>query len=437
MLSSDEIRRIFIDFYAERGHAEIDSASLVPAGDNTVLFTSAGMQPLVSHFEGVRHPQGTRLVNVQRCLRTVDIDEVGDDVHLTFFEMLGAWSLGDYYKHEAIGWSVELLTHGFGFERDRISATVFGGDAEVAFDREASDRWTELGFARERIYRYGRKENWWGPPGPAGPCGPDSEIFHSAHGEPPSGDPANDPKWVEIWNNVFIAYRLDDSGALSPLPQRNVDTGVGLERLTCVLQGVGSVYDTDLILPIVDAVRRLAREGNERAERIVSDHVRAAVMLIADGVLPSNTDRGYVLRRLIRRAIRQADRLGITDEFLGGLAESVIERFGSAYPHLPVSSDQISHVLQAEERRFSGALARGLREVQRLAARGRPIDGDDLFWLFETHGMPPELTVEELRGLGIGVSDWHTRFDRARIDHRERSRSGAQQLRLVGVKNHR
>lgn len=237
MFSSEEIRRIFIDFYTQRYHTEITGGSLVPVGDNTVLFTSAGIQPLVPYFDGVRHPGGARLVNVQRCLRTVDIDEVGDDVHLTLFEMLGVWSLGDYYKHDAIGWSIELLTQGFGFAGDRICATVFAGDAEVPFDAEAYERWTELGLQPERIRSYGREENWWGPPGPTGPCGPDSEIFHWAGNESPSGVPASDPRWVEIWNNVFIEYRLDDAGRLAPLSQRNVDTGVGLERLTCVLQG--------------------------------------------------------------------------------------------------------------------------------------------------------------------------------------------------------
>ena len=320
MLSSDEIRRISSTFYTERGHREIAGASLVPAADNTVLFTSAGMQPLVPYFRGVPHADGTRLVNVQRCLRTVDIDEMGDDVHLTFFEMLGVWSLGNYDKREAIGWSVELLTDGFGFARDRLSATVFDGDTEVPFDREAHDRWIELGLGLERIYRYGRDENWWGPPGPQGPCGPDSEIFHWSGAEAPISEPASESRWVEIWNNVFIEYRLDGAGALVPLGQRNVDTGVGLERLTCVLQGVESVYDTDLLLTGAGC-GQATRNGWQRAVR--ADRVRPCASgrhAIADGVLPSNTDRGYVLRRLIRRAIRQSARLGIDDDFLGDLA---------------------------------------------------------------------------------------------------------------------
>jgi alanyl-tRNA synthetase len=426
MLSSEEIRRIFIDFYAERSHTEIAGASLVPAGDNSVLFTSAGMQPLVPHFDGVPHPAGTRLVNVQRCLRTVDIDEVGDDTHLTLFEMLGAWSLGDYYKHEAIGWSLELLTRRLGFGADRLCATVFAGDADVPFDVEAYERWTGLGLRPERIHSYGRGENWWGPPGPTGPCGPDSEIFHpSAAASPSDGGPADDHRWVEIWNNVFIEYRLDDAGVLTPLAQRNVDTGVGLERLTCVLQGVDSVYDTDLLRPIIDAVRQLAGVQDERAERILTDHTRAAVMLIADGVLPSNTDRGYVLRRLIRRAIRQADRLAISGEFFGQLAASVIDRLGSVHPHLPGHEDQIDTVLLEEEQRFGGALTRGLREVERLAVAGGDVDGNELFRLFETHGLPPEQTVEELRGHGIDVLDWEPGFEHARGEHRDRSRHGA------------
>jgi alanyl-tRNA synthetase len=437
MLSSEEIRRIFIDFYVEHDHTEITGASLVPSGDNTVLFTSAGMQPLVPYFDGVPHPAGARLVNVQRCLRTVDIDEVGDDTHLTLFEMLGVWSLGDYYKREAIGWSVDLLTQRLGFDAGRLCATVFAGDADVRFDAEAYERWIEQGLRPERIHRYGREENWWGPPGPTGPCGPDSEIFHRATATSPSDGPALDPRWVEIWNNVFIEYRLDDAGRLTPLRQRNVDTGVGLERLTSALQGVESVYETDLLRPIVDAVRQLASVEDRRAERILTDHARAAVMLIADGVLPSNTDRGYVLRRLIRRAIRQADRLDINGEFFGQLAACVIDRLGSVYPHLPAHQDQISAVLLEEEQRFSGALTRGLREVERLAAAGGEIDGAQLFWLFETYGLPPEQTIEELRNYGFGEFDWEPGFERARRDHRERSRSGSAQRFAGGLSDPR
>jgi alanyl-tRNA synthetase len=395
------------------------------------------MQPLVPHFEGVPHPGGTRLVNVQRCLRTVDIDEVGDDTHLTLFEMLGAWSLGDYYKHEAIGWSLEFLAQRLGFDGRRLCATVFAGDGEVPFDAEAYERWTELGLRPERIHGYGRAENWWGPPGPTGPCGPDSEIFHPTAVTSPSDGPAADRRWVEIWNNVFIEYRVDDSGVLAPLAQRNVDTGVGLERLTCVLQGVESVYDTDILRPIIDVVRQLAGAQDERAERILADHTRAAVMLIADGVLPSNTDRGYGLRRLIRRAIRQADRLAVNDEFFGQLAAAVIDRLGSVYPHLPAQEMQINAVLLEEEHRFSGALTRGLREVERLAATGSGIDGNELFRLFETYGLPPEQTIEELRGHGIEVPDWEPGFEHARRDHRDRSRSGSDRRFAGGLSDPR
>src|SRR4051794_11662957 len=285
MLSSD-LRRSYVGFYLHRGHTEIPGSSLI--GDSTVLFTSAGMQPLIPYFQGAPHPSGRRLVNVQRCLRTVDIDEVGDDSHLTCFEMLGNWSLGDYYKHESLGWTLEwLLSIGLPFER--LGVTVFEEDPY------ALAIWRKLGVGGERVRVLGREENWWGPPGPHGPCGPDSELFHIR----------DDGEWVELGNNVFVTHEQLPDGSLRPLPQHNVDVGLGLERITCLLQGVTSVYDTDLFSGVRSVVRGLAREPDERAERIVCDHVRSSVLLVRDGVLPSNTDRGYVVRRLLRRAIRQ------------------------------------------------------------------------------------------------------------------------------------
>jgi alanyl-tRNA synthetase len=375
MLTSGDIRRSYIDFYTRRGHTAIPGGSLI--GDSTVLFTSAGMQPLVPYFSGAPHPSGRRLVNAQRCLRTVDIDEVGDDTHLTCFEMLGSWSLGDYFKRESLGWTLEWLL-ALGIERETLDVTVYPGDVE------AERRWRELGI--ERITEL--EDNWWGPPGLHGPCGPDSEIFHDG---------------VELGNNVFIVHEQTPDGTLRPLPQRNVDVGMGLERITCLLQGVESVYDTDLFTEIRGRVRALTSTPDTRAERIVCDHVRSGVFLIAEGILPSNSAHGYVLRRLLRRAIRQGRRLGIEGPFLREVGESV------------TGDPRVLEVLESEERRFARTLQRGLREIERLDH----VDGRVLHHLFETYGLPPELTLEEL---GTKL-DWRHEFDAAREEHRRRSRA--------------
>lgn len=382
MLSSD-LRRSYVDFYTSRGHTQIPGSTLI--GDDTVLFTSAGMQPLIPYFSGRPHPSGRRLVNVQRCLRTVDIDEVGDDRHLTCFEMLGNWSLGDYYKHESLSWTLEwLLQIGIPFER--LGVTVHREDPY------ARAVWRRLGVPDDRVRVLGDEDNWWGPPGPHGPCGPDSELFYIR----------DDGRWLEIGNNVFIVHDQDVDGTRRGLPQHNVDVGLGLERILSLLQGVETVYETDLFAPAMTRIRELSTRPDTRAERIVADHVRASVLLVQDGVTPSNTGRGYVLRRLLRRAIRQGRKLGIEGPFLGELA----------------SSD----VLEAEERRFGRTLTRGLRELRRLDG----VDGRELFRLFETYGLPPELTLEEL---GVSI-DWRDEFERAASEHRERSQRGSQRLSL-------
>jgi alanyl-tRNA synthetase len=433
MPSSDDIRHRFIEFFTDRGHTRIPGASLLPDNDTTVLFTSAGMQPLIPYFSGRAHPHGRRLVNYQRCLRTSDIDEVGDASHLTCFEMLGNWSLGDYFKHDSLRWSLELLTDGFGLDRDGLCVTVFAGDDEVPFDRESYDRWLELGIPPERIHRYGREHNWWGPPGPHGPCGPDSEVFSWTGAGDPEGDPASDERWMEVWNNVFISFELTPHGGYRPLGQQNVDTGMGLERLTCVLQGVESVYDTDLFTSIRGRISELSEVPDERAERIVCDHLRAAVLLLGDGVRPSNTDQGYVLRRLLRRAIRHGRRLGASGPFVRAVGEAVVERYGSVYPHLLREREPILDALEDEEARFGRTLQRGLREIGRLVERRDEVDGRVLFGLFETHGLPPELTVEELRAHGVEVPGWRAAFERGRREHQERSRQGSRQRFTGGL----
>jgi alanyl-tRNA synthetase len=437
MLSSDTIRQTFIEFFAARGHTPIDGASL-PADDRTVLFTSAGMQPLIPYFSGVPHPAGRRLVDWQRCLRTSDIDEVGDEVHLTMFEMLGNWSLGDYGPHESLAWSLELLTDGFGLDPARICVTVFAGDEQVPFDQAAHDRWTSLGIGPDRIFRYGREHNWWGPPGSHGPCGPDSEIFYWVSDGEPMSEPALDDRWLEIWNNVFITYELTPDGRYLPLAQPNVDTGMGLERIAALLQQVGSVYETDLLAPIMDVAQRLTgrRDAPVSALRIVCDHLRAATFLAADGVRPSNVEHGYVLRRLIRRAIRHGRLAGVNGDLTGSVAIAVIDRFGATYPHLARQRDQILDALQTEERTFSRTLERGLRELRRLLEQGDPIDGSALFWLFETHGLPPEVAVDELRHHGVDPGDWSPGFERAQHRHQQRSQTGAGERFAGGLADH-
>jgi len=391
MLSSD-LRRSYVDFYTSRGHTEISGSSLI--GDSSVLFTSAGMQPLIPYFSGAPHPSGRRLVNVQRCLRTVDIDAVGDDSHLTCFEMLGNWSLGDYYKHESLSWTLEwLLSIGIPFER--LGVTVFEDDAY------ARSIWRQSGVPDDRVRVFGREENWWGPPGPHGPCGPDSELFY-IH---------DDGRWLELGNNVFIVHEQGVDGSLRPLPQHNVDVGLGLERIAGVLQGVSSVYETDLFRDTVGKVRELSRSPDTRAERIVSDHVRSSVLLAGDGVRPSNSAHGYILRRLLRRAIRQGRVLGIDGPFVREVGRTVLEDPG------------VLDVLEAEERRFAGTLRRGLRELERIS----DVDGRELFRLFETYGLPPELTLEEL-GLTF---EWREGFERAASEHRERSQRGSQRTSFL------
>jgi alanyl-tRNA synthetase len=381
-MTSDDLRRSYLDFFRARGHVEIPGASLVPERDTGVLFTIAGIQPLVPYFSGEPHPAGRRLVNVQRCLRTNDIDEVGDDSHLTCFEMLGNWSLGDYYKRESIGWTLEWLVDVLGLPLDRLAVTIFEGD------EEARSAWQSRGMTRNR--ELGREDNWWGPPGPHGPCGPDSEIFYWTGSE-----------WVELGNNVFIAYDQRPDGTLIPLPQRNVDVGLGFERIAALLQGVPSVYETDLFSPLIAAIRDVSRVPDTRAERIVADHVRSSAMLVRDGVRPSNTEQGYVLRRLLRRAIRQGRTLEIEGPFLTRIS--------------PDRDPTVLAVLEQEETRFARTLRRGLREIHRLDH----VNGHELFRLFETFGLPPELTLEEL---GEPVPGWETEFATAQAEHKERSR---------------
>ena len=391
-MDSDLVRTTFLDFYRERGHQRVRGSSLIPRDGDPVLFTTSGMHPLTPYLLGDPHPQGSRLVNVQRCLRTTDLDEVGDDTHLTVFEMLGSWSLGDYPGPTSLRWGYELLREGFGLDHDRLHVTVFAGDEQVGPDLESLRTWQELGVPVELTV----EDNWWSN-GPTGPCGPDSEIFIWTGPDRPTGSPTTDPRWVEVWNHVMMRHRRLDDGRLVPLEQPNVDTGMGLERLLTVLQGVDSVHETDLLQPWTRVVGSLW-PLEVRTGRIVSDHLRSGVVVVGDGVRPSNTGRGYVLRRLLRRVLTLLWReepsrtLGdLPEPLLGGTLRSHGQDRG------PEHVRDVRRVLLEEERRFGDLVRRGRPIVQRRE-RGGALTEQDLRDLHETHGLPRDLVLGLLSG---------------------------------------
>jgi alanyl-tRNA synthetase len=388
-MNSNELRKKYLKFFEEKGHKIIPSASLVPANDPTVLFTTAGMHPLVPYLMGQEHPEGKRLVNVQKSFRTDDIDEVGDNTHNTFFEMLGNWSLGDYWKEESIKWSYEFLTDPkwLGLPHDKLKVSVFAGDEDAPRDEESAKIWKSLGFDDEHIMYLGKKDNWWGPPGQSGPCGPDTEIFYNTGKE-----------WVEIWNNVFMQYNKTTDGKFEPLKQRNVDTGMGMERVTAVLEEKETAFDTELFLPMIEKIRSMAVKQDsayakasadrQKSERVIADHMRGAVFLIADGITPSNKDRGYILRRLIRRSITYGQKLGIEKDFTPEIADVIISEYGEVYPELKNSN--IIEELKKEETKFRMTLAKGLKLLESKTL----ITGKEAFDLFQSYGFPYELTRE-------------------------------------------
>ena len=414
-MKSTELRQKYLKFFASRGHKIIPSASLIPAedvelsGTQRVLFTTAGMHPLVPYLLGKNHPEGKRLVNIQRCLRTDDIDEVGDSVHNTFFEMLGNWSLGDYWKEEAISWSYEFLINELKLDSKRIYVSVFTGDDDAPFDEESYKIWRKLGVSEGHIFKYGKTDNWWGPVGETGPCGPDTEMFYDMNPQVSTKiDPsANSNRFVEIWNDVFMQYekrvkesksqRVKDEKAgpndfeFVPLKQKNVDTGMGLERILCVLQNAPTVYETDVFLPIMKKIEDLSQNYNDKSARIVADHIRASIFLISNGITPSNTDRGYILRRLIRRSIRHANLLQIKEDFIENLVKMVRTIYSDFYPKLAEFEDSIISQLQSEQQKFTKALERGIREFEKIAG---DISAKNAFDLYQNYGFPIELTIE-------------------------------------------
>lgn len=422
----------YLDFFRSKQHAVLPSGSLIPENDPTVLFTTAGMHPLVPFLLGQPHPSGRRLCNVQKCIRTGDIEGVGDEVHLTFFEMLGNWSLGDYFKKDAIEWSWEFLTKWLKIPKERIAVSVFAGDNDAPRDEEAASIWKSLGVPVERIAYLPKGDNWWGPAGKTGPCGPDTEMFFYKGKVVPAKFDSNDKNWVEIWNDVFMQFNKTDAGLVS-LSKPNVDTGMGVERTCALLQNKSSVYETELFVPIIEAIRGLSSKQDVRAERIISDHLRAAVFILADdtGIIPSNEEQGYVLRRLIRRAIRYGRNLGLND-FCHVIGSVVIIEYSSRYPELKKNELRILAELQKEESLFRQKLEDGMRMFEKVASKN--IAGEDAFLLFQSHGFPLEMTVElaKERGFSVDVVGFQECFKK----HQELSRLGSEQKFASGLADH-
>lgn len=449
-ITSSELRQKYLDFFKERGHAVIPSASIIPNNDPTVLFTTAGMHPLVPYLMGQKHPEGTRLTDVQKCIRTGDIDEVGDASHLTFFEMLGNWSLGDYFKKEAIAWSYEFLTSPkyLGLDPDKLAFTVFEGDSDAPRDEESAELWKAQGVKEDHIFYLPKKHNWWGPAGQTGPCGPDTEMFIITDKEPCGEDcsPAcSCGRYLEIWNDVFMQYHKNADGTFEPLKQRNVDTGMGLERTLCVLTGKDSVYETEIFSEQLAKISELCgkkygeSEQVTRAFHIIADHLRTATIILGDdlGVSPSNVDQGYVLRRLIRRAVRFGRKLDMPENFTPAIAQVVIDKYKSVYPELERNKDFVLEQLRLEEERFAKTLEQGTKEFEKLVDKLKisgTLSGRLAFRLYDTFGFPIEMTQELAKenDLTVDIDGFNAAFKK----HQELSKAGSEQKFKGGLADH-
>ncbi len=427
-----EIRNKYLNFFKAHGHKIIPSAPLIPENDPSVLFTTAGMQPLVPYLLGEKHPEGTRITDYQKCLRTNDIDEVGDNRHLTFFEMLGNWSLGDYFKDEAIAMSYEFLTKELHIDPNKLSVTCFAGDEDAPKDIVAANAWKRAGIPEDRIYFYGKSDNWW-IAGEEGPCGPDTEMFLDT-GKPACGPDCQPScgcgKYVEIWNNVFMEYYKSRDGSITKLKQQNVDTGLGLERMTMLLQGKETPFDTELFLPVMERLKELAKVEYIESRRIVAEHLRASMMIIADGGRPSNIDRGYVLRRLIRRMTRHLNKLQINLDELGGLVDLYVQTLKELYPELIDKKEVIKETILEEKDKFVKTLANGEREFEKVAKKAKQenkntIEAYNIFKLYETYGFPPEITADLAKEQGFEID--LTGFEKLFKEHQEKSRMGSEQ----------
>ncbi len=424
-----EIRNKYLEFFKRHGHAVIPSAPLIPENDPSVLFTTAGMQPLVPYLLGEKHPEGTRLTDYQKCVRTNDIDEVGDNRHLTYFEMLGNWSLGDYFKEESIAMSFEFLTKELGIPVEKLSVTCFAGDEDCPRDEIAANAWKKAGILENHIYYYGKDDNWW-IAGEEGPCGPDTEMFYDT-GKPACSDdcqPSCDcGKYVEIWNNVFMEYFKDKNG-YSKLKQKNVDTGLGLERMTMLLQGKETPFDTELFAPIMKKLEELQKIDSIESRRIVAEHLRSSMMIVSDGGRPSNLDRGYVLRRLIRRMIRHMNKLQINLDELSTLIDINVDNLKEMYPDLAKNKEIIKSVILEEKEKFVKTLVNGEREFQKEINKlkdTKKLSGKVVFKLYDTYGFPPEVTKELAKENGYEID--MKEFEELFKAHQEKSRAGSEQ----------
>ncbi len=425
-----EIRNKYLNFFKQKGHKVIPSSPLIPENDPSVLFNTAGMQPLVPYLLGEKHPEGTRLTDYQKCLRTTDIDEVGDNRHLTYFEMLGNWSLGDYFKEESIAMSYEFLTKELGIPNEKISVTCFAGDKDCQRDDETYECWKKAGIPEERIYLFGKEENWW-IAGEEGPCGPDTEMFYDT-GKPkcsPECNPSCDcGKYVEIWNNVFMSFYKDKNG-YTKLKQHNVDTGLGLERMAMLLQGKQTPFEIELFAPVMEKLEELQKKDIIESRRIVAEHLRASIMIINDGGRPSNVDRGYILRRLLRRMTRHLNKLGIDLSKLPAIISISINSLNEMYPELEENKEIITNVIIDEKDKFIRTLQKGEKEFEKVANKiknnnEKVVDAQTVFNLYETYGFPPEMTEELAKenGLSIDMKNYEKLFE----EHQAKSRSGSE-----------
>ena len=437
-----ELRRKYIEYFKKNGHKEIPSAPVVPENDPTVLFTTAGMHPLVPYLLGEPHPQGRRLTDYQKCIRTGDIDSVGDPSHLTFFEMMGNWSLGDYFKEESIKMSYNFLKEELGFDMNKISVTVFEGEDGIPRDEEAAAAWEKMGIPKERIFYMPREDNWWGPAGETGPCGPDTEIFFD-NGKPKCSDKC-DPschcgKYLEIWNNVFMQYNKTKDGTYEPLKQKNVDTGLGLERVISLLQGKNNVYETELFADVIEKIQALSTDFNINSARIIADHLRASMFMIVDGVRPSNVEQGYVLRRLLRRVIRHMRKVGMNPDTISDLVLTFVTVLTEMYPEIPANKDTLVQVIVEEKEKFVKTLEHGEKEFAKNVAKAKEegktkLDGEVVFHLYDTFGFPPEMTAElcEENGLTMDMKEFEEFFKK----HQELSRAGSEAKFKGGLADH-
>ncbi len=462
--TSQSLREMYLNFFKERGHKVIPSASLIPENDPTVLFTTAGMHPLVPYLLGEKHPAGNRLTDVQKCVRTGDIDDVGDERHCTFFEMLGNWSLGDYFKKEMIPWSYEFLTgeNYLGIPSDKLAVTVFGGDESIPRDDEAAALWENAGIKKENIYYMPRENNWWGPAGLTGPCGTDTEMFviRKPKCSPECNPDCNCGAFLEIWNDVFMRFNKTADGNFEELSQKNVDTGMGLERALCVLSGKSSVYETDIFENAIKEITALTgktygeSEEITRAFRVLLDHTRTATFMIGDekGIVPSNTDQGYILRRIIRRAVRFGRKIDLPEGSLAKISATFIEQYKTVYPELQINAEKIADELNKEEAKFSKTLQQGLKEFEKcIGGLERKnafmkekdpayvpetvIAGKAAFRLYDTYGFPVEITAEmaKERGFGVDMDGYNAAFE----EHQSKSKAGSEQKFACGLADHK